>query len=261
MSMWEEFKVEEGNYYLRQIGPLRLWIQKQFDEWIVGWKYESEETNSISEQVLDTIEENDITWHRRVVKQKQDSIKLIPVMPDRAVVVKPESELKITREADATFFVRIPVWLKVCSRANYSETLYEIPSIVLSNTWFGEPYDGELCYSLTTSARRSLEGLEPRAYQVICPIHIKNTVSEDLIFKRLCIQVSHLSIYQSDDEMWTNKIHVQFRGEGKESSIKFEDSAPKTDKKLTLVGQPRKKITKSFARKSFDTFKLFTNGA
>ncbi len=261
MSMWEEFKVEEGNYYFRQIGPLHLWIQKQFDEWIVGWKYESEEMNGISEQVLDSIKENDITWHRKVVKQKQDYIKLTPVMPDRAVVVKPESELKIMKEAEATFFVRIPVWLKVCSGSNYSETLHEIPSVVLSNTWFGEPYDGELCYSLKTSARRSLEGLEPRVYQVICPIQVKNTVSEDLTFKRLCIQVSHLSIYQSDGEMWTNKIYVNFRGVDKESSIRFEDSAPKTDKKLVIVGQPRKKVTKSFVSKSFDTFKLFTNGA
>lgn len=261
MSIWKEFKVEEGNYYFRQIGPLHLWIQKQFDEWFVGWKYESEEMESISEQVHDSVKDDDITWHRKVVKQKHDTIKLVPTMPDKAVVVKPESELKISKDANATFFIRIPVWLQVCMGSNYSEIVYEIPSVVLSNTWFGEPHHGELCYSLKTSARRSLEGLETHPHQAICPIYIKNRVSEDLIFKRLCVQVSHVSIYQCNGEMWTNKVHVQFRGTDKESSIKFEDTPPKIDKKLVMVGQPRKKVTKSFVRKSFDTFRLFTDGA
>ena len=261
MSLWEEFTVEEGSYYLRRTGPLKLWIKKELDEWIVGWKYESEETNRISEQVLDSIKDNDITWHRKVVRQKLDAIKLSPVMPDRAVVVKPESELKITREAEATFFVRIPLWVRVCFGKNFSETLYEIPSVVLSNTWFGEPYSGELCYSLTTSARRSLEQMKPGAHLVICPIHIQNSSSEDLTFNRLCVHVDHLSIYQNNNEMWANKAYVHFRGTDKESNIKFEDTAPKTDKKLVFTGQSRKKGNKSFVRKSFDTFKIFTNGA
>jgi hypothetical protein len=260
MNIWEEFKVEDGKFYFRQIGPLQLWIQRQFDEWKVGWDYKSRDINSISAEVLDKIKETDITWHRKVVRKNPDTARLIPVMPDRPVVVKPEAELKIAKNAEAIFFIRIPMWLTLCTGTNYSDILYEIPSVVLSNTWFGEPNEGELCYSMKTFARRSLEGVEPRVHQVICPIHVKNTADDYLIFKRLCIQGSHLGIYQSDNETWTNKIHVQFRGEDTESAIKFEDAPPKTGKKVMMIGQPRKRVTKGFARKSFDTFKQLANG-
>ena len=260
MNIWEAFTVEESVCYFRKIGPVRLWIRKQLDEWNIGWDYVSTNTHGISEQTLDTVNDTDIGWHRKVVRKNQNTVKLVPVMPDRPVVVKPESELKIVKNAGATFFVRIPLWLKVVTRANSLETLYEIPTVVLSNTWFGEPDDGELCYSMKTFARRSLTGVEPQPHLAICPIHIKNNADVDLIFKRLCIQVNHLGIYQSGSEMWANPLSVQFRGEDKESSVKYEDSAPKTDKEVTLIGQPRKKHVRGFARKSFDTFKFLSNG-
>jgi hypothetical protein len=260
MNIWEAFEVEEGRYYNCRIGPLDLLVQRSGDEYIAGWQYDNSVPGRLSAEVLDAPPPCEIDWHRKVLQKSRDTIKLVPAMPDRAVVVKPASELKLSKETEALFYIRIPLWIHVCSGKDFAETLYEIPSVVMSHTWFGEPHAGDLCYSLTTNARRSLEKAEPRAHQAICPVYIKNSSHEDLEFKRLCVRVRYLSVFMGEKEMWTNAIHVQYRGVDKESTVKFDDNPPKGIAGLTKVGEARKHSTKSFARKSFDTFRLFSNG-
>ena len=66
--------------------------------------------------------------------------------------------------------------------------LKEEPTVVLSNTWFGDPMGGELCYALRTSARRSFDTLRKRPNRAICSVLIKNAFSTPLDFQRLCIK-------------------------------------------------------------------------
>lgn len=257
MEIWNTCIIESDKYYNYQVGPLKIWLQKRKNEWLIAWYRDIEDKESLLANAFKTLEDSSLEWHRWVLGKNTKTVILKPIMPDRAVVVKPESELRITPGADALFYVFIPIWIQIVVE---DAILCELPTIILSNTWFGEPHDGELCYSLLTSARRSLDGITRRAHQAICPVYIKNTATEELEFKRLCIQVRHLGIFEGQQQMWTNKIHVQFRGDDKESSIKFEDTPQKIEKKLSMIGQPRKKATKSFVKKSFDTFKFLTEG-
>jgi len=257
MNIWESFRIKDENIYFRQIGPLKIWIQHKNSEWLTASDRSPGEKETIAADELTTFTDT-VKWYRQVIPKNVNQIRLVPTTPDRAIVVKPESELKISAEADALFFVLVPLWIKIIAGYNGEFVLTEIPSQILSNTWFGEPYDGELCYSLKTSARRSLEGLIPRPNQVVCPVYIKNTSSVDLDFSRLCIRTEFLSLYQGSSWLWTNKIHVQFRGVNQISKIKYDNNEPDYEKMSGLIGKPRSKPVKDFSIKSFDTFKMFT---
>jgi hypothetical protein len=257
MNIWDSFNINDGEYGYFQLRKLHLWIKKNYQEWIVGWKQKPEYQDGISMQILDACPEESIEWHRKVVKNTDSLIHLSPLMPEKAVVVKPESALQITAGAEALFYVSIPVWIGVFTGKPQS-ALFEIPTVSLSNTWFGEPHNGSLCYSLKTSIYSILSNFNLNSNEAVCPVQIKNTTSVDLDFTRLCIQTDYLNIYKIDKEMWTNRLHVHFRGFDKESNIIYENSCPEKNREFTLVCKSRKKYSKSFAIKSFDTFKFFT---
>jgi hypothetical protein len=63
----------------------------------------------------------------------------------------------------------------------------EIPSQTLSNTWFGDTMNGELCYALTTRALRKVEEHVTLPERIICPVRILNNGNEALDFQSLCV--------------------------------------------------------------------------
>lgn len=256
-DIWERFKVEDEEYHFKQIGPLKLWIRNKNSEWLIAIEKDLEDKDNVVSDIL--CEENsDIVWNRFVTNSKGKSAHLTPVALDRAVVVKPESELKILSGSEALFYVLMPLNVKVSVGTKKEVLLTEISTQTLSNTWFGEPHNGMLCYSLKTSARRSIDDLKPKPHQVICPVYIKNSSPNDLIFTRLCIRTEYLSIYKGVSWLWTNKVHFNFRGSNHASKITYNSTIPDFEEMMGVIGIHRSKPTKDFSFKSFDTFKRFT---
>lgn len=256
MNIWGNFEVSDDSYHFRQIGPLKFWVRNKNNEWLIAHDRFPEEKESLASEVLKEGDES-ISWKRFIISDKERVIYLSPVTPGRAIVVKPESELKISSGSEALFFLLFPAKIKI-SVGTKKNVITELSSQILSNTWFGEPDSGELCYSLKTSARRTIEGLTPRPHQVVCPVYIKNNSQSDLNFKRLCIRTEYLSIYQGENWLWSNKVHVSFRGDNHVSKIKYNSSVPDFEKIHGLLSPPRSKPVKDFSLKSFDTFKFLT---
>jgi hypothetical protein len=259
MNIWQNFQITDNRCYLHQVGPLKIWIRRQNDEWMVASINDAGQTEETHASVVENIPEG-LEWYRYVLSGSCKTVELTPVTPDRSVIVRPESILKIESGARALFFVLIPVWIKIVIGTRRKHPLDELPCKVLSNTWFGEPHEGELCYYLKTWAKRSLDGLTPRPHQMVCPVEIKNGSSSDLVFKRLCIRTGFLSIYQGASWLWTNKVFVQFRGVNQTSKIKYDNDIPDFEPDCRLIGLPRQKPVRDFSIKSFDNFKVVLSG-
>lgn len=259
VNIWQRFQITDEKCHKCQIGPLKIWMRRQNDEWMVASINDAEQIEMINVSVEEHIPE-ELDWYRYVLSGNSQTVELIPVAPDRSVVVRPESILKIESGARVLFFVLIPVWIRIAIGTQRKHPLNELPSKVLSNTWFGEPHEGELCYYLKTWAKRSLEGLTPRPHQMVCPVEINNGSSTDLLFKRLCIRTGFLSIYKGASWLWTNKVFVQFRGVNQTSKIKYDNAIPEFEADCRLIGHPRQKPVREFSIKSFDNFKVVLSG-
>ena len=251
MTIWEAFTIDDDAVHTRRCGPLNIWIRRLNDEWLVASGRGSDGTGLT--HAAEPPE--DVEWFRYVISGDSTTVKLSPAPPDRSVVVRPESILTIESGAQALFFVLLPVWVHLSVGIRKKHFLGEIPGKILSNTWFGEPHEGELCYFLKTWAKRSLEGLEPRPHQAVCPVVIKNGSSADLVFNRICIRTGYLSIYQGTSWLWTNKIEVQFRGVNQTSRLKYDHEVPSYESGCRLMNPARQKPPREFSLKSFDTFK------
>lgn len=86
---------------------------------------------------------------------------LSPVTPDRSVVVCPESVLKIESGARTLFYVLLPVWITVSVGSQKKHPLDEFPGKVLSDTWFGEPHEGECSENMNAPSSSVITALLP----------------------------------------------------------------------------------------------------
>ncbi len=264
MSIWEKHTLEKNVCYKANVGPLSLWIKKVEDEILIA--SERVDVNTITPDEMpqflvceDAQKTSQLTWCRWITTADCNSIRLLPVMPNRSIVVRPELPLKIPGGRKATFYVTLPVWVQVAIVDSEDVVLKEEPTVELSNIWFGDPVSGELCYSLKSRARRKYLDSPLMPHRVVCPVFFNNASKTELDLTRFCIQSNHLNIYAGTTMMWTNDIKIQFLGNELESSIDYTQKPSELEPDATLLTNARVPFKKALFQRGLDSIKLFGN--
>jgi hypothetical protein len=241
MEFWKDFEITVGDLYRWDIGPLTIWMRlTSFEWWISTEESDDGRAPAICEKVDE--EPEGLEWRRWARHSDSQRVKLTPIMPDRSVVVRPETSVFFPPGTDGMLYARLPVWVKisVVGDGEQDVALCEIPSSTLSNTWFGEnTVEGELCYAMHTTARRSLEGVEDSPNRVICPLRLHNRSDDVLNFERLAIGSQHLTIYEYEGHLWTSCISVTYRGTERLSVVKHEENWFERPETATVLCPPR----------------------
>lgn len=246
-KIWGDRKLEEGKMEFVSIGNLHLWILfKDADMWI-SYQYVTAGEEDVP---ADQDPPEDLDWLRWAMDGDMRNIQILPVFPDKPLVVKSEYPLKISSGTKIQVFARIPIWIRISVTRN-DYRLIELPIIKLSRTWFGTPLEGELCYHATTKARRSLSKIEPKPYLANCPIQISNKSQEDLNFENFCYRVERLKIFEKNNQLWADETQVIYHGESLNSDIIMTGKLPEGIKEEQLLTKPRKEVHKSLATRTF----------
>ena len=264
MSIWDKHNLEKDVCYKIKLGPLSVWIKNVEDEIQIASQRVNEDTIKPGEQpqlliVDDARQTAGLAWGRWIAGDNCNRIRILPVMPNRSIVVRPELPLKLPAGQKAMFYVRIPAWIRVAIVSVEDVVLREEPTVELSNIWFGDPVSGELCYSLRSRARRKFADFVPMAHRVICPIFISNLSKTELNVERFCIQANHLNIYAGTNMMWTNDIKIQFHGDELESSIDYTQKPSELEPDAVLITHARTPFKKALFQRGLDSIKLFGN--
>jgi Protein of unknown function (DUF432) len=250
--LWGQHQIDTDVPQAWTIGPLRLWCKRVAKEIWVAFTHTEADAEEGDQPAL--LPEN-IDWSRWALAGEADEIRFVPLFPDRPVVVKPESAFRVTKEAQARIYVRVPLWVRVESAGDESVPLAEIPTAVLSNTWFGTFTSGELCYWISSGARMQIEPDHSRPYLAICPIQIINRAEEELHVEKFCLRVGRLSLFNHQGQLWADETRINFKGNHEASSIEVSGTAPPEADGAVLVSAPRETDTSGFAAKTFTTLK------
>ena len=261
MDIWTKQPINEGKTYKSQLGPLCLWLKKTDDELYIAADRDSETLATTSHGFTETTDPEPETfdWGRWVVGKDERSVQLSPTMPDRGVVVRPESSVKIPPGKEAVFFVSIPIWVKVCVGGSKPYNLWEVPTVVRSNTWFGDTLSGELCYSLVSRARRQAEDVDHPMHKAVCPVKIRNESGHMLNVDRFCVHVEHLSVFGGVRLLWTNEVTIRFQGEDQISRIDYARQKPDLDSQVKLLTPPRVPLKETLLKRSLGSFVRLTD--
>lgn len=265
MSIWTKHKFQKDCYCRLSVGPLNVWIKKEADEIKVASDrnaYSNPSNNNQSQiewiKPEQAPKDNDLDWTRWVVGNSVDAITILPAMPDRAIIVRPERPLKILPGQKAIFYVRIPIFVQIIAgdSAN-NNVLCEIPTIEMSNIWLGDPTAGELCYSLRSTARRAYSDMQPLEHRVICPVAIRNKGKTQIDIVRFCVQSNHLSIYKGSSHICTNQVMVDFQGESSDTSASYSDKPADIESDASVLTAARVPVRKTLLKRGIDSFKIF----
>ncbi len=199
----------------------------------------------------------DISWTRWVAIDPDEPIAFTPIFPDRPVVVQPEHAFKIAPGARTKIYVSLPMWLRIEKIRPAREMLIEVPTVVLSNTWFGSFTEGELCYWAPSPAARTIPDAGPESSSnAICPIQIINRAEEALVVDKIAIRVEHLCIFKLNGQFWSDPMQINYKGTEDLSRIEITGKVPAEARGATLLSSPRKKQGRQgFAAKTFATLR------
>jgi hypothetical protein len=254
-ALWEEMPIPERSSLIINYGPLKLRLRRRHNEYALV--INRDPAAEFACEIDQSGQENGEPVNERYAFDKPfDRVRLAPVLPDRSVVVRPDNALKILSGQQALFFVSIPVSLRVSLIGATTVDLVDIPTLVLSNTWFGDTVEGELCYSLKTSAKREIATLSKRPWRAICPITITNTGSSHLEIQRLCVQVKHLSCFLGETQLWTNSVEVVSRGEVAQTVLNYGSEPPAFEKVQRKLADPREPVRQSLLQRGFLNLRL-----
>ncbi len=252
-TIWKTYDPEQEHPGLHiNIESLHLWLKRKGDELWVAHNYDKEGIDFNCP--IDEIETDMIKWSRWALKSPESDLKLTPVFPNLPIIVSSEFPLKIAPNSRIQIVTRIPLWVQV-SQEKTKYILTELPSSILSRTWFGNPLEGEICYWLTTKARRNFAELEYKPNLINCPILIVNKTNEDLNFEKFCFRVDHLGIFNANDSLWADETKIEYFGEDMNSDITMTGKLPENVGKGERISKARIPINKSFATRTFK--KLF----
>jgi hypothetical protein len=261
MEVWEPRQIEHGECLEAQVGPLQMWLRKNGDEIHIATKHRKDTANLTKVSAFRAVSElkpTGLDWGRWVCGDECSNVVLTPVMPDRPVVVRPELPVKIPPEGKALFFFGVPIWVRITVGNGKQFKLCEEPSVDLSNIWFGDPMSGDLCYSLRTRARREVADTQVQPHRAVCPVTIRNASAEQVNVERFCVHVAHLGVYPGTSRLWTNGVHIAFKGEDEVSQLEYSEKPPAYEEVGRILSPPRTPVKTTLLKRSLGGFGLFS---
>lgn len=256
-SPWGKRTLRSGERVTLELGPLAVWARTRGDEvWLAhrpgDWTRHRKDAAPTTDDRPRSPGDED--WVRWPVPDGSGELALSPVFPPRTVVVEPELSFRLVPGATARVYVRVPLWARVEAVGGETRRLSDLPSVVLSDTWWGSVTEGELCYWLRTTARREVRPEVFAPHVAVCPLQLSNRADEELPVEKIALRVAHLSLFSDEGRFWADETRVRYRGVEQGSDVDVSGRPPSEAPDAIRVTEPREAPpsrglrTRTFAR-------------
>jgi hypothetical protein len=184
-----------------------------------------------------------------------------PILPDRPLVLQPESELRLIPGAVIKTSVSLPLGISLQSGGGgRPRPIREFPSMALSKTWFGDPVTGEAAYSWKTSLAEMPLPEKTDPLEAVCPLTVRNESPENLDFKRMILRVPQLSLFSGGNVTVTNTVTIRFKGQTQVSQVTIGSKPKGLPAPVVKLSEPRMPVDKTLLRRSFAFIKTMSAG-
>lgn len=237
-DVWGPVPVEPGASFERKFGSLTVGLRREPSEVWVRGTHEGEATSE--------------EWIRWAVSPDA-RLALRRSLPDRAIVVSPEQPFHLPPGGSARIFVRVPLFVQLV-RVNITgpaTVLESLPSLVLSDTWWGTFTEGELAYWVPTRARRVIEADAFDPHLAICPFLLVNRAAQPLPIERFAVRVSHLTLFGRGDAAWTDEVRVGYHGAQDGSEVRYTGVLPPEAGDVEKIAPPREAPPRGLHARTF----------
>jgi hypothetical protein len=259
IAIWEELEIAQKECVLWRFPRREIYVERIDIEWHVLCLPSGEDGPAATRTFIERAGKPASSAWRHVLSRQESPVQPVPVLPDRPVVVRPDRPLTLLPGESALFFLELPILFRLTLSGARTAQIFEEPIVVLSNTWFGDPVNGELCYSLATRLHQGIESVDPRPYYALCPVLIDNESDMDLAFDKFCLHAENLSVFKGATRLWTNRLNVIFKGTEQTTQIQIIDTPPDFEPDVRLASEAREQAASWNIRKTFGMLKYFTD--
>ena len=251
-DLWEPFLIVEDTLVTKTIGDLNLWCRLVEKKIQIAHSHKTENAGIRDLEFLPA----GTVWSRWSLAFETPVIKLVPMFPDRPLVVKPEESFRLVKDVQTRINARVPIWVGIdVVQGDSTVRLVEIPTAVLSKTWFGTFTEGEACYWISSGLRNKIEPDPLRPFQAICPIQLVNSSDEELLIEKICLRVVNLALFFDGDQLWSDETRIVFKGKDEISDISVSAKPPSEAPDAVRMMEPRSPMKKGFTAQTFATLK------
>ena len=239
---WGQYRLQPGETGQWDIGPLRLCLRREANDWIVGL-YSAPQplvpTLSVSVPCA-TPDWRDLACTRFAFESGHEQLRLTPRLADRPITVRPEHPVTVPSGQAVTFYISTPLWLRLAV-GDPAILLDEWPSFRPSDAWFGTPLRGELCYASRTRAQSRLDDIVATPNRAITPIRVVNRAVESLRIEQLKLPMPNLALYQdAEGRLMTQSLEFMRSAAGGQAQLKLGAPPPAgqllSDARLSVRG-------------------------
>ncbi|TVQ93372.1 MAG: DUF432 domain-containing protein [Deltaproteobacteria bacterium] len=245
MTLWRQpVQVEVDHRARWDFGNRVLWAERRSGQWLIGGPEGLEDEPQVPTLAVtptaEVPETDGAPLRRLAVAGEARSVELVPRPPPRPIIARPETPLVVPSGQSTTVYVGLPLWVGV---HDGELVLHEVPALRLSETWFGTPAEGELCYSIRTRLRMAVQDVHRGAHRATCEIAIRNENVEPLVLERLRLPAPSLAIYTDDrGELWTSPVRVlREKGDSGKESTEIERRDASDGRRR--IGEPRQPLS------------------
>lgn len=234
---WGSHDVPADDELTFEVGPLQLRLRRAQGELRALVEREGEP-------------EGDGRWIRWAADDVT-RVSVAPLFPERPLVVEPEDPFWLLRGSEARIYVRVPIWVGLTGHGHVDHTLLRLPSVVASDTWWGTLSEGELCYWLSTRARRELAPGEVTPHMAVCPLQLVNHSEDDLHVEKIALRVAYLGLYGHGGGLWSDETRVVYTGDLDGSRLDMAGHAPPEAEGASLISSPARRMERGFRARTF----------
>ncbi len=237
------FQLEKGQSLLIEVGPMKLVIHHDNNEWILAYDWDFNDKDDVpaisygNSQDFEHIDKNIL---RFAYHQSTTRLDIKARLADRSVVAKPRIPFYLLARQELWLYVSSPVWLSI-SIGDESTLLTELPVHRPSDTWFGSnTIEGEVAYSVKTHARLNLEEINTSMHRAITPVRLVNETDQHLFLERISIPAPSLSLFEDQHyHLWSSCITLLKEIDSDTTSMKIESTPPSQAENARLISDPR----------------------
>ena len=251
---WNQFPIVKKLIYQWQGGQTRLRFHLRYSDLLVEQSSIQDIENPIPFSTEEGADPECIEWKRWLMSRAPETISIRPIMPERPLIVKADQPWTLPPGLTSSFYVSIPLSIHVFVETDGTVLdILKIPSNTLSNTWFGDIFEGELCYAVKTRATRGLDNQVKLPNRAICVFNVHNQTEKPLPIEKICVRPKHLNIYAGNTALWTNSIQVTAEGEDEFGRLKYDSRTPEIENEgsLILMQKAAESHHESFLRRTF----------
>lgn len=243
--------MNNGDVRGHRIGPLTIHLKKLLNEiWVTSSR--DDRLNGEPQELPEKPQ-----WTRMALPGEFTEYRISPVLPDKPVVIDTEHAYRFFSRTRTRIYSRVPVFARISPSDREDLIIAELPTVEMSETWFGNFTEGELAYALSTTARRVLSDDLLESHLVVCPMDIWNKSDDELKFEKICLQVERISVYAAGKALWADPTLITYHGRDTETDMEMQGTPPAEAGASKLMNAPRVPVRRSIGLKTFRLLKDF----